>query len=373
MDAFITYTQAKLYEPKGDSDWYVYFSYKDPGTGNQKRFIRKLGINRLKSAAGKRRYGKQVVQEINSLLKEGWNPFGDSKETYIPLKDTIKSFIEMKKTTMRRRSWQSYEYSANILFAWLEKQKLGYIFPRDFDQMMCRRFCDYLLTEKKFKGITFNSHKSFLSNFWNMMMERDLVEKNPFKKIANQAESAGRHVAFPDELRKKIEDHLILTNYRLYLFSQFIYYCYLRPIEILRLKIENIDDTRILIYGSQSKNKKQESVVIPDAFLPLVQSMKLRDYPKDHFIFGRGMMPSSIPLGRNRVSAQFKKIKEDLKLGPDYTLYGFKHSGNVNAYLAGIDIYSIMRQNRHHSIEQTMTYLRQLGVSKNIEFSTLMK
>ena len=206
-----------------------------------------------------------------------------------------------------------------------------------------------------------------------MMMERDLVEKNPFKKIANQAESAGRHVAFPDELRKKIEDHLILTNYRLYLFSQFIYYCYLRPIEILRLKIENIDDTRILIYGSQSKNKKQESVVIPDAFLPLVQSMKLRDYPKDHFIFGRGMMPSSIPLGRNRVSEQFKKIKEDLKFGPDYTLYGFKHSGNVNAYLAGIDIYSIMRQNRHHSIEQTMTYLRQLGVSKNIEFSTLMK
>lgn len=54
--------------------------------------------------------------------------------------------------------------------------------------------------------------------------------------------------------------------------------------------------------------------------------------------------------------------------GNKYTLYGWKHTGNVDAYLAGIDIYDIMRQNRHHSLEETMRYLNSLGLRPNVNF-----
>ena len=50
-------------------------------------------------------------------------------------------------------------------------------------------------------------------------------------------------------------------------------------------------------------------------------------------------------------------------------MYGWKHTGNVDSFLAGVDPYDLMRQNRHHSLEQTMNYLRSMGLRPNVNFS----
>jgi len=69
-----------------------------------------------------------------------------------------------------------------------------------------------------------------------------------------------------------------------------------------------------------------------------------------------------------------KKHKHFLeKLGFDdrHTLYSWKHTGVVKAYLAGVDIKSLQRQCHHHSIEMADNYLKSLGLYNNEVF--LMK
>lgn len=73
---------------------------------------------------------------------------------------------------------------------------------------------------------------------------------------------------------------------------------------------------------------------------------------------------------RNSVSGHHGEILKLCKLDrKKYSLYGWKHTGNVDSFLAGVDIYDLMRQNRHHSIAQTEQYLQSMGLRPNINYS----
>lgn len=61
------------------------------------------------------------------------------------------------------------------------------------------------------------------------------------------------------------------------------------------------------------------------------------------------------------------------ELADDSVLLSWKHTGIVSAHKSGIDIYSIMRQCRHGSINETQRYLKSLGLLPNVEFASKMK
>ena len=81
---------------------------------------------------------------------------------------------------------------------------------------------------------------------------------------------------------------LPIQHKRLWLIAMFIYYAAMRPIEILRLKFENVDLIKAKIYcnGEDSKNKKTQIIEIPDEFLEILKK-KNNDYPKDWYIFSK--------------------------------------------------------------------------------------
>jgi integrase len=94
--------------------------------------------------------------------------------------------------------------------------------------------------------------------------------------------------------------------------------------------------------------------------------------PQDWFLFGRGMKPGPVSLSRNMVSKRHSEVLRSLNYPSDLTLYSWKHTGVVAAYKAGIDLYSIMRQLRHHSLDMTQIYLKSLGLVKNEQFGRMM-
>lgn len=167
---------------------------------------------------------------------------------------------------------------------------------------------------------------------------------------------------------------LAKENPGLRFFTRVIYFTYIRPIEILRLKVSdvNLDDMTITIHGDQSKNRKQMTVVIPLSFQQEVREF-IGDADQGFYFVASGFKPGRKHQHRNTVSMKFRKILNDLGFGKEHTLYGFKHSGVVSAYQAGIDLYSISRQLRHHSLVITQVYLKSLGLMPNTEFSEKMK
>lgn len=369
------YTKPSLCDFSGDlsKQWYIYYSVQDPSTGRMVRFKFSKGLNSLKTIKERRAYAAMVMREISLRLSQGWNPLykeNERREEKGVLKDTVSGFLSIKKSTLRKRSHQSYLYAWHGFERWLTKNHPEVFFIQDLSGLVARSYIDHL-SGQGYSGKTINLNRDFLYGLFQMAVEREMISKNPFKGIAAVPESGNKNRAFTREEMEKIWSEV---THGQKVFTRMIFYCYIRPIEILRLKVGdvNLKDGVIIISGDQSKNRKTQSVVIPQAY-----AQELSDYiggaSSDFYLFGFKWKPCGKPMSRNHVSLKLNAVIHGLGFGSDYTLYSFKHSGVVAAYQAGIDLYSISRQLRHHSLVITQIYLKSLGLMPNTEFASKMK
>lgn len=378
------FTKAKIYHPKTKSGkpsmngrWYVYFHIRDH-QGNLKMLKRKSGINTGTNVKERMFLAKALCDEINLMLERGYNFLDPSirAAAIVPMMETLRSYLALKQGNIRTRTFQSYKYALDSLELYLTENKMQFCSPEEFNNYRAQDYCDYLQRSKRINPKTFNSTRAYLMVFFNMLVERELIGKNPFKSIKQLPEQAGRHLAYTNEEWEKLLSYLDDNNPRLKLFCQFIYYTYLRPIELLRLQVGNIDLVQgiIQIHGSQSKNRKSESVVIPDRFIEVVKNLQLQQLPKEYFLFGKKLQTDSQPYHRNSVTLQFRTaLNKAGGFTSDHTLYSCKHTGVSAAYRLGVDIYAISRQCRHQTITETQNYMRSIGLQPNDEFRTKMK
>lgn len=369
------YTPAKLYSFSGDltRSWYIYYSVENPATGKLVRYKLKGDLNKASGLRERRKVASEMIDEINELLRSGWNPYVSRELKHRTLEEVIADFLELKKASLRPRSWQSYKYCSSGFLKWIEKTHQPVIYPKDVTVSIARGWVDSMVKSGK-AGKSVNISKEMVKTLFRMMVEREIIDKNPFDRIPPQPQDQGKNRAFTREEMELIWSHLNTPErYGQYMFTRLIYFCYIRPIEIIRLRRSNIDLHKniITISGDQSKNRKTQSIVIPDAFTGEL-SLFLKGADPGDFIMGTKFRPGKRPMSRNIVSLRINQVLDELGFDSDYTLYSFKHSGVVAAYQAGIDLYSISRQLRHHSLVITQIYLKSLGLMPNTEFASKM-
>ncbi|MEO1414409.1 MAG: hypothetical protein AAFW00_03985 [Bacteroidota bacterium] len=135
------------------------------------------------------------------------------------------------------------------------------------------------------------------------------------------------------------------------------------------MRVRNIDKGIILVRNNQSK--KQKPCVINPQLMEIIQKMDLDQYPEHYYIFGKNRMPSPTFCHRNRYSEDHRRILDACEIQDEgLNMYSWKHTGNCNAYRAGVDIYSLKIQNRHSSLRQTEIYLSTLGLRIPVELKT---
>src|SRR5689334_5627524 len=102
-------------------DWFVYYSILNPETNQWKRFRKRMGINRIKNKRSRTIEANILVEAINESLVDGTlNPLRPGPDR-LPLIDCLIRESDLKKGSLRRKTWQSYVYGANSLSDWLEK------------------------------------------------------------------------------------------------------------------------------------------------------------------------------------------------------------------------------------------------------------
>ena len=116
-------------------------------------------------------------------------------------------------------------------------------------------------------------------------------------------------------------------------------------------------------------------IVINPQLAQHIEEMEIHKYNPSNFLFGLkkdGFMPGPKQEHRNKYTEVHSKALKDCDLyNGELTLYSWKHTGNCNAYRAGVDIYSLMTQNRHASLDQTENYLRSMGMRISKELKNL--
>jgi integrase len=208
-----------------------------------------------------------------------------------------------------------------------------------------------------------------LRSLWIWLEDRNetYALKNPWKKIPLQKVDAKRVLTFSDEQRELIFNHLQQTGEDwLYIVCQLIFKTFIRPgREMAHLKIADIDigEHKIWIPAAISKNKKTQAVPLMRSVADFFKQKKIYAYPVDWYIFGKNG-PSKVPVTLDYWSKRFTRILKQYNTSagktiffPGQTIYILKHTGNKLYHLNGMALKEQMMLNRHHSIEETDTYL----------------
>lgn len=367
--------KATLNDCKGRTEgrWYILFYVWDV---QERQMVRKrdYSINMYASAAQRRAYAKQRIQSINELLEDGYHIDSRKKEEFegdiesaVTLEQALTTILEIKRKSFRHSSYLSFNSTLKNFLAWAQSNRISTSNVKSFDRLRAMLWVDHLVINQKLAGKSVNSKVSYMKSLFNELLQREIIQSNPFAKIKKHKEvTTYQNLAYTDQEVAEVKKAILDKEPELWTFVQFIYYCYLRPSEIRSLAMEHINPQagKIFVPGHISKNGIDAYVDIPAKFLDYLSSVHFFENKKGLLFTNK----SGNKIGKNTMTARHKTIIDALGMDNRHTLYSWKHTGVIKAYKAGVDIKSIQRQCRHTAIDMTDNYLKSLGLFDNKEF-----
>lgn len=320
-----------LYAPPDlRKQWFVYWY-------EHGRRIRKYGtINQHDTAEDRRAAAIRLI----AGLKKSFRPKDH------PVEERVRAWLDAKRHEWKPKSVATYRSVADEFFLWMGLREVAEEHVEAFFAQLLGRV----------SNTTYNKYREKLKQMLEAVGERGLFENiERVKEVRTPARYFQRHQQ--RLLKKAISER----EPELWLFIQFIYYCFIRPGELRHLVAGDIllDEQKIIVRASVSKNSKTQYVAIPDGFvgaLDFVADLKPKAY-----IFP-SVRDKSKPVGENTMAYRHRKILKSLGFPIEYKLYSWKHTGAVQAVLAGVSVKELQMQLRHHSLDQVNEYLRQMGV-----------
>lgn len=314
----------------------------------------------------------EKIKHINELLVLGYRirkqqneELNRSPETYtiieaLKIAQKVRA-NELQKTTITRdRSF------FNTLIEFLESERLEKLSIIEIEKKHLNLFLDNLKKKRELSNLSRNNYLRWLKAVFSIFVQRDLIKENPCKSIKNLKEQETKSTAFPVEHLKELVQLCKNESEELYIFCMFVFYTFIRPIELRRLNVSQIDlqSKKIQIYGNQSKNKKTEFVMIPKPLEKILVDSGFLNRDVNSYLFSDY---KDLQYSRNKFSTLFGKICKENGYPKEYSLYCFKHTGVVEFYKKGCGIKFIQMQCRHSSLDMTNKYLKSLGLFENEE------
>ena len=387
------YRSARLVHPDDlnlKSDWYIVFYVSD--TFNEKlhrKRVLKEELGAISTPEARFKYAEEAIHEINKLLHNDWVTTETDKNEVVTfnfkhfsLLKAIKyvAGIKLKVEGVKPRTIREYTSTATTIEEFFQHEKISLEYSvQNVNQTFLRRYFDYLKEVRESSNKTYNNRRIILHSVFSTLIDRDkslFRGVNPVSKIKMLKTETKKHASYSDAQMIRIKEAILKGNQpNLVLFIQFMYFSLARPDELRFLKVGdiNMQDRKILFRSENAKTSIEEYVGINDSFARGIEESGILKFPENYYVFsidsGRAE-PGFKPVGKNYF---YKNIKPYisalgyLKLNPNHTVYSFKHTGAIALYKATRDIKLVQAQCRHKNIEQTNTYLRDLGVLNDFE------
>ena len=366
------YKKAVLKDRLGDLSkrWYIEYSAFDVQAN---KLLKKYEyeVNKFETDKERRLFAAMRCQQLNDLLAKGYH-FDSSKEEvpgkFPKVADAYQKALDIKSIELSLATINSYNSSLSRFREWIENSKYSRLNINQLDEKHCYEFIDTLAVAGLNPRTINSGYIDYLKAFHNTYMKRNKeVKKNPWIGITKKKEvGTTRNIAFNRMEVEQLKSLISTVDSELWVFIQFMYYLFMRPNEIRQLQVYNIQISRGLVFidALKAKNKKDAYVTIPPVFLPTLKEV-IKGKRSMEFIFTGNQ--AGKPISKNIMYERHKIYLERLDIRSGHSLYPWKHTGVIMAYTAGVDIKSLQRQLRHHSLEETDTYLRNLGLVQNTD------
>ncbi|WP_410477202.1 tyrosine-type recombinase/integrase [Maribacter sp. Hel_I_7] len=228
---------------------------------------------------------------------------------------------------------------------------------------------------------TRNNSRTDIASLFQTLENNEIIESNYVKNINKLRAIPTRHKSYSPQLLEKIDFYLIENEKVLRLFIQFLCFNFLRPIEVCRLKIKDIDLINKQL-SVKAKNQSLKEKLIPQMMLD--EMPDISSFDKNGYLFNKnslgGTWDAKESSRRDYFTKRFKKVKEHFDLGEDYTMYSFRHTYISKLYREFEKEFSpneakgkLMHITGHSTIKALEDYLREIDASLPKDYSKYLK
>ena len=357
---FIDYKPAVL--QKGvKENWLIVYYAKVPAQNEFKRFRKR--VPPLSPTREREKYAKNMIATINQKLENGWSPFyEDNNVKYKSVEYCAELFLKMQEREVeegvkRTDTLRSYKSFLDLFVKYLKDKKLMLKFVIEIDTYIIQNYLDFLFFEKKNSARTYNNHLKFLNTFFLWCKTKCFINANPIESIKPKAKLQKKREVLADEVKAKVRT-LHDTNFHYYVLCMLTYYCFIRRTELTKLKVGDVylHGGYIVIDGENSKNRKTESVTIPDVFLPDL-ALHLSKAKNSDYLFSKNKFKAGpTPITPKKISDEWAKFRKLHKFDSKYQFYSLKDTGITDLLNSGIPAIKVRDQARHYDLKITESY-----------------
>lgn len=301
------YVLAELY-PKDRSlqarwfvQWKIFDVQKNKLITEQKRVPSKL-----KTPKERERWAKEFIAQINKALIEGYvidkpTEISEPVPEILPFLTAIQKAYSYKSKSLRQKSVDTYSYYLSNFEKFCSSKGLenAVVLPKTLGI----DYQDYLL-ELGLSNRTVNNNIDGLKGLISEAVKRGLAESVKLNISPLEQTDGDSNTAFSPQHQKMVEDYLKQKDFRLYLFTRFVYAAFVRRKELRYLKVKHIDfrQKMLTVWGNIAKTKITRNVKINPSLWKLIEEMNLKDFDGECYIFGKDLKTVSFPKNRSMKS-----------------------------------------------------------------------
>ena len=355
-------------------DWLIVYYARNPLTGLLERFR-----NRVPKIANKKertKYAQKMIYNLNEKLYAGWSPFEEMGDVSLKqIKDCVEMYLktiekETKDGVKRDSSLRTIQTFIRLFLKFINEKYKQAVFISQIDIRVINHFLDDVYLKKNTSVHTYNSYLMRLRAFFNFCISKGFISKNPAEGIKSKRVTEKTRVVLNDKEKERLA-RLRYDDFHLYVLCMTTYYCFIRPKELLMLKVGdvNLEKGYITIPAEVAKNRKTESVTIPNLFLPDLQA-HIGKATADCYLFGWKWQANTKKA--TRLDYHWDKIKEKYNFRKEVQFYSLKDTGITDMLNAGVPAIKVRDQARHSDLKITEVYTTRNKfadeVVKNIQY-----
>lgn len=300
----------------------------------------------------------------------------DVVESILTIKEAFSIALKIKQSSLSDSSYLNFKGRINRFKKWIDEDK-----PISF---LTRKEVNNYLNEvlEKSSARNRNNTRIDLSSLFEVLFNNEIIPENFIKKINVLKSKPERNKTYTPEMQENIYSFLEQNDPILLLFIKFVSYNFLRPVEVCRLKVGDLDINDRKLYV-RAKNKAVKIKIIPEILIEDLPDLSKLD--KDTFLFTpTGLGKEWVATENNRrdnFSKRFKSVvKDHFLLGEDYGMYSFRHTFITKLYKKLRINYSpfeaksnLMLITGHSSMVSLEQYLRDIDAELPEDYSELLR
>lgn len=243
---------------------------------------------------------------------------------------------EMKRRNYAQNSIDNYVSCLNVFFSQSKSDHPKNIHEKEIKDFLCKK--EIVNTQR-------NYHSAIKKYFEIVLGQKDKFKRIPYARKEQKLPI----VLSVDEVQKMFS---VCDNKKHKVILALLYSCGLRVSELINLKWEHIDRSRMVINIIQAKGKKDRQVMLTPNIIPLLESYFYEYKSKEYVLNGQFESKYS----ERSVGQVIKQLATKAGLNKRVYTHLMRHCSFTHMVESGVDINLIQRLAGHSSVKTTNIY-----------------